>query len=306
MCGGMTFNLLVKRLNAHSVAERISSLARILPTQLLALTLFSKPIIDLVFDLKEVRGSLVQTNHRSVHEFGPHKKLVENLLRCSRKALRHVEDQTHFSEMRTLVNKLMSGEKVEHTFSKHEDGLAQMFSLLLKRYHNQRAVSLALGMRHSTIGNALRGQASEKDTARVFEGCKRLLKIEVLKEPADRPNEAAPEDSQKEYEGETSKRGVRFVLGPKSFKQLEVEISLAPPLINLIKGTVEQCRRLLTLATQINDDKVRGAVRQSVLSKEIEELELAIRLFSQMYPNKLLELNNQQREFWATVNKEKR
>jgi hypothetical protein len=88
----------------------------------------------------------------------------------------------------------------------------------------------------------------------------------------------------KEFEGETSSRGVKFVLGPKSFRQLELEASIVPQFVNLIKESVEQCRRLLNWAAQIGDESVRTKVRQSVLHKEVEELELAIRAFSQKYP----------------------
>jgi len=231
VCSGQTFDVLIKALKADDLRRRITSATNSLPTQTLALSLFSDQIIDLVFDLKEFVHTKASCHQTSSDMFRPHNKLVEGLLRCSRGSLRRIESQVFFVEIRKFVDNVIQNKE--------------------------------------TTLNPVEGKS--------------------------------PKNVLRNFDGETSPLGVRFVLGPKSFKQLEVEASQTAKLINLIKETIEQCRRLLNMASQISDDNIRVLIRKSILGKEIEELELAMRLFSERYPNKLLELNSQQRAFWATL-----
>ncbi len=95
--------------------------------------------------------------------------------------------------------------------------------------------------------------------------------------------------------GETSLTGVRFVLGESSF----VEIDLDPPqdLVAFIERQIELVRGLLNVLTQIRDPVTRKKI-QGRIGRQVEELDLAIRLFSAVHPNQLTRLHDDQRNAW--------
>ena len=96
--------------------------------------------------------------------------------------------------------------------------------------------------------------------------------------------------------GETSPLGIKFVLSPASFKEIEGEIST--DLIPFSKRLLELCRAVLNILSQLKADDVRRRVRET-LGPEIEELELTIRLFTKEFPNRLTPLIHGQRINWA-------
>lgn len=97
------------------------------------------------------------------------------------------------------------------------------------------------------------------------------------------------------YGGETSPLGVERVLGTDSFVQIDLDPT--EDLIVLIERLVETLRGLLNLLAQIRDDHTRGNVRRRI-GPQIEELELAIRMFSSVHPNRLTQLHDAQRSAW--------
>lgn len=305
MCSGRTFEALTKALNLEILAMQIKNLASGLPTREMGLSQFSAEIIDLVYDLKEFSQS--KLNQGVAEFFKPYHKLIGGILRCSREDIRRIEDPNTFTEIRSFVDKVMRGELIAaDSVSDEATKLSDMYKILLKHFVNQAGVGKALHIRSSTVGQAVRGVASKKDFKKVFHRCGEVIKgLDVTGAQKFVSDGGVPENPSKgNFDGETSPQGVKFVLGPKSFRQLEIEVSQINKLIDLIKEAMENCRRLLNLASQIVDEKTKMAIRKSVLGKEVEELELAMRLFSQKYPNELLKLNAGQREFWATIRKE--
>lgn len=96
--------------------------------------------------------------------------------------------------------------------------------------------------------------------------------------------------------GESSPLGVGSVIGSASFVKIDLDPS--EELIKLIEGQIETLRGLLNLLAQIRDDRVRALVRARI-GPQVEELELAIRLFSDIHPNRLTSLHDSQRRAWA-------
>lgn len=96
--------------------------------------------------------------------------------------------------------------------------------------------------------------------------------------------------------GESSPLGVGSVIGSASFVKIDLDPS--EELIKLIEGQIETSRGLLNLLAQIRDDRVRALVRARI-GPQVEELELAIRLFSDIHPNRLTPLHDSQRRAWA-------
>lgn len=111
------------------------------------------------------------------------------------------------------------------------------------------------------------------------------------------PQAAAPlSEVLSAHGGETSPLGIPMVLGEKSFVLIDLDPS--EELIVTVERLVQTLRGLLNLLAQIRDDHMRDLVRKR-LSPQIEELELAIRLFSDVHPNRLTKLHDDQRRAWS-------
>lgn len=105
----------------------------------------------------------------------------------------------------------------------------------------------------------------------------------------------------KQLAGEVSPLGVKYVLGPEFFQAIEVaklaSFQGAEDLAQLTKSQLELARALLNICTQIKDTKIRQKI-QKLLGREVEELHLAIRLFTVENPNGLTPIFQAQRETW--------
>jgi len=96
--------------------------------------------------------------------------------------------------------------------------------------------------------------------------------------------------------GELSPLEVGSVIGSASFVKIDLDPS--EDMIKLIERQIEILRGMLNLLAQIRDDHVRALVRTRI-GPQVEELELAIRLFSDIHPNRLTSLHDSQRRAWA-------
>jgi hypothetical protein len=100
--------------------------------------------------------------------------------------------------------------------------------------------------------------------------------------------------------GETSPLGVDKVLGERSFVTIDLDPSAE--LVDCIKRQVQSTRAALNLLAQIRDEHTRALVREE-LGPQVEELGLAIRMFSVEHPNKLTKLHDSQRQIFADTNR---
>jgi hypothetical protein len=85
--------------------------------------------------------------------------------------------------------------------------------------------------------------------------------------------------------GETSAKGVRFVLGEASFKQVDLEPSEA--FIAQVVQSIEIARGLLNVCAQVKDRKIRDGVQDFVLP-QVEELERTLKAFKALRPKDLM------------------
>jgi hypothetical protein len=95
--------------------------------------------------------------------------------------------------------------------------------------------------------------------------------------------------------GETSPLGVRYVLGPASYR--EIEAGELREFLPLLTRSIERARAMLNIASQFSSEASRTRL-QSEAAEEVEELELAIRLFTTKVPSRLTDLHQAQRDTW--------
>lgn len=122
-----------------------------------------------------------------------------------------------------------------------------------------------------------------------------ILEGRVEATPAP-PSESAVQALLDRFGGETSPLGVKYVLGPKSFRDAEVVPD--DHMIEAVRARIEEARGLLNVLAQVKDETVRARVRAR-LSREVEELQLALYTFSFEHPNALTPLHQAQRITWA-------
>ena len=102
------------------------------------------------------------------------------------------------------------------------------------------------------------------------------------------------------FSGETSPLGVRFVLTPDSFQ--DIDLDPGESFMQWAVGALEMARLALNFASQIKNDRLRAEI-QARLAPQVEELTLTINAFSVKYPNRISSLNESQRQTWASQTK---
>jgi hypothetical protein len=187
-------------------------------------------------------------------------------------------------------------------------------------YPTKKAVAIAAGVPRSTLCDAL--YTSDRMSLGGME--KILGKIRALQtsEPSAAESESARSEPQQSdmpapngaddpgnsdvamigppldlpaHGGHTSPLGVRYVLGPQSFKDLDFDPDGS--FIALAVRQLEITRILLNVSSQIRDNRARERVRKA-LGREVEELHQSIQMFSVEYPNRLTPLYEEQRQMW--------
>lgn len=104
------------------------------------------------------------------------------------------------------------------------------------------------------------------------------------------------------FGGETSPLGPRYVIGAGSFR--EIDLSPETDFVSVVERYLEIARGLLNVCAQFKNYEFRKRIREE-LGVEVEELELAIRLFTSAHPNRLTELHDAQRNTWFVQSKPK-
>jgi hypothetical protein len=95
--------------------------------------------------------------------------------------------------------------------------------------------------------------------------------------------------------GETSELGVRWTLGPDSFRQLN--LMLAGEIVEPARQIVRLARAYLNIITQADNPELRAGI-QKTLGPEVDELYLAIQLFVTKIPSELTDLIEEQRRLF--------
>jgi hypothetical protein len=158
---------------------------------------------------------------------------------------------------------------------------------LRERYKHDAVVGRMTGVYRKRLPEIEAGRASVAMTTKFVEAAE-----SIEKEQAG----AVPGNVMEALGGETSPLGVQYVLGPVSFKQLDVQEM--QEFMPILRRAIERARAMLNIAAQFRSEESRARLQREA-AREVEELELAIRLFTAQFPNRLTELHDAQRLTWA-------
>lgn len=92
--------------------------------------------------------------------------------------------------------------------------------------------------------------------------------------------------------GRTSEEGVPFTLDETCFRPFKYRPTIDD--LEMVIRSVRLVRAHLNLLAQIEDDAIRHQVRQT-MSHEVEELGMALRIFADEYPNRMISLYDAER-----------
>ncbi|MBI4099357.1 hypothetical protein HY442_02430 [Candidatus Parcubacteria bacterium] len=298
-CGGRLLERLGKVDHFAEVCTRIKRLSAGVPDRVRGLAAFSAEVIDLALDLHKMhllcQPECSQTAFAAA--FTPHSELVAGVFNFSEQAFRALEDDAKREEIRakfadggwrTELELVLRDQSKTVVLLQAE--LHRLVEQLLPTHKLRRCVAAALKVHRTTLTLALKGKAGEA-LRQLVERARALVGAQAQETAGAVPTAQALE----QLGGETSPLGVRFVLGPQSFR--EIEGDLGDEGIAYIRRIIELARLLLNLCAQLKDEAVRGRVRESLL-REVEELQLAIRLFTVHFPNQLTALHQDQRLTW--------
>ncbi len=271
----------------------------------------NKPAIDTVFRLRELQVRFPDVDTRSVASvFGDHANLYVSVVNAGTDALTAFEDPSTREAVLAVLDdgvderiRALVAEKAERIQAASSE-LRGLLDTLLDRYPTRKDQAEALGVKRPHVQKALGGQLSIDVIRRLIEAVRELMASESAPSPpaptppprGERGFAATLSAVLERHGGATSAEGVTFTLGEDSF--VEIDLDPTEDLIALVQRHIEHTRGLLNLLAQIRDDATRHKVRERI-ARQVEELGLTIRLFSDIHPNRLTRLHDDQRRAWA-------
>lgn len=334
VCRGAILTKLAEYAEAEKLAAKIGDLAEKLnfSSRIIGASIQSKQTIELVFALHEKFGQTEGLNHEDFAQaFGDLQELVASVLIWRNDAFIRLEDEATFSRVMDLLTSQGLEDRISEARSKRAaelktavDEMEVAVEAIRSRYANFEDMCKALGVDASTVYRA-RGfdpRTSAETVRRITSAARRLLpsengkrraKPEPASAPAPLPADAAeasrPKTAERRPEakgflrpttamlrdnaGGVSEDNVKFVLTSETFQELDFHPG--PRGIRFARSQLALTRALLNMFCQIKSPETRATVRQA-LSAEVEELEYAIRMFSEEYPNNLLALHDAARK----------
>lgn len=312
--GGAILQKLTVYVGRPDLAEKISALATKLPDRVRSIGLFPDVTIHTVYDLRDAyaRHTETLTQEDFTGLFAPHETVVLGMFHCAAEALHELDDAAVAEAIRGVLQhadfdaRIADLKATVHARIKQKsDAFRVLLGTLQKKLGTRGAVASALGVSASIIPMALSGNIYESTLDKLLANAQPLMDgkhvlvpdghgIEVDTHKHSRTNAEVPPLI--DQCGETSPLGIRFVLSPQSFREIEGRVSKDD--IAFAARAIETARALLNLFAQVKDPKIRQEIRRA-LSGEVEELNLALRLFTDAHPNKLTSLYAAQRETWA-------
>lgn len=311
LCGGKTLAKLTSGLERVDLVDRITIAASGLSSPLRGLAAFSPEVIELAFGVREefVRTGRKGETHASFSKrFKPSDKLVLGLLIGAKQSLIACER----SETRNRIRSLFSFNQVVRTKpsssaakAPEEPDFNTLYERLYAVHGSARAIARLLKCSTRTLTRVCKGLALPETKANLIARAMECLAgylaspglaAATVAKPTSGTSEKGLNDLLERHGGGRSPLGVKYVLGPDSFRAIKYEPGA--DLIAFVKSQIETLRGLLNLLAQIKNDQVRARVREG-LSREIEELELALRSFTAEFPNLLTPLYEGQRQFWV-------
>lgn len=304
ICGGRILVSSTTYVGRRDLRETIERTACGLSDRMRGLASCPIEAIDLAFALEDVkeRHAPELTREEFAQCFESAAPLVLGALQASQESLRALRGdggqpfRDAFASD-ALVTRLCGAQAAKRDRIAGKAAVAyDLLGELATHFQFREQQARALGVHRTTLAAVLRGSASEGTIDGLIARAKRLLGERDAAIPTAVAPAAAHTSALEQHGGETSPLGVRFVLGPNSFRELDGDPGAGG--IAFAKRQLELVRLTLNLFAQLRDTETRRLVRE-VLGPEVEELELAVRLFTVEHPNRLTELHRAQRDTWA-------
>lgn len=326
ICGGRRFSGLVQLLDMNEQGEEILRLSEGMSERMVSVSSFGPEVVALFFDLMDafvLAGDKV-TMDTFAEVFGPDVELVVGVLKMSHTALDHIKDKHVRDRIEGVLLEpefnLRVQEQREKRSAVNVQKLRELINELNKRFGMFKITAQKLEVSESTLRNALRGGSSAETYVIIFAKAE-----EVLASPADdaagsdeslvasaaavSPSPAVQggplaesfDSADRLFDavgGKTSPSGAKWVLGPDVMRELKIH--LAGEMVAPLCRHIEIVRAMLNMLAQCDNDDLKKRAMESV-GPELEELQLAMQLFSAKYPNQLTALHEERRLQWAAL-----
>ncbi len=321
ICSGKRLTALVAFVDARAEGEEIVQLGDGISERMISISCFGPEVVEFVFDLFDAHahiGAGKVTFETFASAFGEQAKIVQGILNMKHDALDHARDESVRDQ---IMNLLIDDDLRDRVFkqqesrsSEHVQRLRNYVTALTRKYQTMKIVSEMLGFSESTLRGALRGESAAETYEAMIAKAVELLGGEVAVEPvvpivakaaAVTPTHVSGSSIESVgsadalfdlVAGKRSPQGVKWVLGPDVFRELKIH--LGGEMVEPLCRYIEIVRALLNLLAQCDNEELkRRAVTR--IGPELEELWLAVQLFSAKYPNQLTELNEERRQTWA-------
>jgi hypothetical protein len=312
---------LSKLLDCEELGEEIAVISDKIGDRYLALSLQSQEVIDVVIEL--IKALRQRSDDYTLDDFAggfhDNAEVVKGVVNGSREALAKLadpellnviqeqllldlDDPIEMAKQRRLAAQKAAGKQLE-----------QLIEPLIDSFSDKTSTAKALGLPRGALSSALNGHSSLEQinkVSKIAQGKLKAIKAagtEVRKStrplppkptpspPGPSPDKLAAQASAV-FGGTATDDGIDFVLTQDNYRSVE---GLPVELIEEhLLALLPLVRRWLNLGSQAAEHQLRKQARKR-LAREVEELELAIRLFTFAHPNKLLELYDGQRAEWA-------
>jgi len=295
LCAGRFMRSLVgKYLNRPELATEIEALSNQLESRALSVALLPSTGINLYFDLLELAEKSNLGLEKFSQIFGPQAEAVRQSLNRDFDGLKlldrnraHIQALLKDAEFRQVLERTVAQ---EHQTVREQ---AQRFNELFKQlgFVSQAAACGPLECKPGLISDVMRGNPDRFPSNELYSEL--VAKAESLLAARGKEKEKVEPPAIPAL-GTTTSEGVRFVLTPQIFKLLEGDPG--EDAVAFAIRQMEMTRASLNLLAQVKDYRLRAKIRKS-LGREVEETYLAIRLFTETYPNALVEVYQGMREF---------
>lgn len=293
ICGGQILNAVTRIIKRDDLRSHILKTASGLSDRARGLASFSTEVINLLFDLQEThRKDASEVPFRQFARcFAPHEETVARSITSDLKAIQKLEDPAVRGSIATLLSSGEWRSKLNSTGIPPDtvERFVRATSSLQEILTGWRNVARALNIGETTLHNARKGDVAEKSMDLLLRSAERLLTTKA--EHTTSPDRSIIE----RLGGETSPLGVPYVIGKNSFKSIAGDPGKEG--IAFTRRSIAVTRAMLNVLAQLEDPSLREHIRTE-LGAEVEELDLAIRLFTAKYPNRLTQLHDDQRATW--------
>lgn len=189
----------------------------------------------------------------------------------------------------------------ESNVSKLKKNLRELIAEAAEKYGSKEKALDAMGIRKRALKGVLYEKRSEETVWKYILIVEKFLKKCVRTAAETSESLVSISEIMKKSGGETSARGVPFVLTEKNYTPIKGYPSQTD--IEFAIKNIQLVRFLLNVFSQFADDAEREKIRKA-MGAEIEELFQAMKIFSNDFPNNVLKVYEMQRRYWEALGNE--